>query len=176
MPLPNVLRPVATAHLPLLLVTPTDHSPLPTTHCPLPSSYCQLTAAHWSLLLVTPTGHWPLATAHLLLPSSSGHCQISLPKVVPEVLKKHPSATPKNRYKLRDDILGLYHALRLDKIHVMDFNCTTPFLDASTHLYMRLRPSIRPFVPPSVPPSVRPSVHPSVRPSIHPSVHPLSRK
>ena len=34
-------------------------------------------------------------------------------QVVPAVLKKHPSTTPKNHYKLRDDIVGLYHAVRL---------------------------------------------------------------
>ena len=34
-------------------------------------------------------------------------------KVVPEVLKKHPSASPKSCKKLRDDVIGLYHAVRL---------------------------------------------------------------
>ena len=39
-----------------------------------------------------------------------------------------------------------------------------PFLDASTHLYQRLCPSIRPSVRPSVRRSVRPSVRWSVGP------------
>ena len=36
--------------------------------------------------------------------------------------------------------------------------CFLPFLDASSHLYMRVRPSVRPYVRPSVCPSVRMSV------------------
>ena len=36
------------------------------------------------------------------------------------------------------------------------------FLDASSHLYIRVCPSVRPSVGPSVRPSVRPSVHRSV--------------
>ena len=37
------------------------------------------------------------------------------------------------------------------------------FLDASTHLYMRVCPSVRPSVRPSVGRSIRPLVGPSVR-------------
>ena len=53
------------------------------------------------------------------------------------------------------------------------------FLDASSHLYMRVCPSVGPSVRPSVRPSVHLSVYPpvrppvchSVRPSVLPSVH-----
>ena len=49
---------------------------------------------------------------------------------------------------------------------------TALFLDASSHLYKRVCPSVRPSVGPSVGPSVRRSVRPSVRPSVGPSVGP----
>ena len=35
-------------------------------------------------------------------------------KVVPEILKKHPKVSPKSYYKLRDDIISLYHAIRCE--------------------------------------------------------------
>ena len=38
------------------------------------------------------------------------------------------------------------------------FQCQHKFLDASSHLYKRVCPSVRPFVPPSIPPSLRLSV------------------
>ena len=46
------------------------------------------------------------------------------------------------------------------------------FLDASSHLYKRVCPSVRP----SVGPSVRRSVRPSVRPSVRNPFFPNSRK
>ena len=49
-------------------------------------------------------------------------------------------------------------------------------LDASSHLYKRVCPSVRLSIRPSVCPSVCPSIHPSahlsVRPSIRPSISP----
>ena len=35
-------------------------------------------------------------------------------KVVPEILKKHPKVSTKSYYKLRDDIISLYHAIRYE--------------------------------------------------------------
>ena len=53
-----------------------------------------------------------------------------------------------------------------------DFHDTFWSLDASTHLYKRVCPSVFRSVRPSVRPSLRPSVRPSLRPSVRPSVRP----
>ena len=50
------------------------------------------------------------------------------------------------------------------------------FLDASSHLYKRVCPSVRRSVRPSVRRSVRPSVRPSVRRSVRNPFFPNSRK
>ena len=52
------------------------------------------------------------------------------------------------------------------RFNIQSFNLVRISLDASSHLYKRVCPSVRRSVQRSVRRSVRPSVHPSVRPSV----------